>query len=599
MIKKKRYLITTEDEATWKLDEPVIFLGEWCRLYDRKHIWKNMDAKVANPYGLEITTKDKDDQKVKNLEQKFLEEICKILNEHFQTHYSKRFWKIILGPWLRSITSLLLNRINTLKQCLDLEEISGTSLYLSDYSSLALPNLRSGFTYFYDDKKWNNILNGKILTLLDKNKISIDYIKYNGGIYSYQSFINNEEKKYKPLHSYLKDCVYRIYKKTTKKLVRKKDAFFINTYLNLREQIKLELKLGQYPQLWKKVKLNINVKPNQILRQKLTDKLLKKPFDHSENIFRNLLFELLPVCYLEGFKDMQNILSEQAWPNSPKFIFTSNSFGTDELFKLYTAIKTENGSKYYIGQHGNNYFTKRYFFPRIEEQTADKFFTWGWDSKLTKYIPMFIFKRAGINGYYDKNGGLLLIEQPLASRRIPWDVHYDYYKFFEEQKNFVRELDDEPMKKLIIRLSKSNNNKKLNEAKRWLEFNKELSIDHGKTNLNYLISKSRLVVQSYDTTGLLENLSQNIPTLAFWQNGLDHLRDSVKPDYKNLIDVGILHLSSKSVADKVNKIWNNIDEWWIQSSVQDARNSFCNKYAKNNDNPAKTLFTFFKNNNFN
>ena len=75
---KKRFLITTGDEATWKFDQPVIFLGEWCRLYDRKHIWKNMDAKVANPYGLEITTKDKDDQRVKNLEQKFLEEICKI-----------------------------------------------------------------------------------------------------------------------------------------------------------------------------------------------------------------------------------------------------------------------------------------------------------------------------------------------------------------------------------------------------------------------------------------------------------------------------------------------------------------------------------------
>ena len=61
MIKKKRYLITTEDENTWKFDRPVIFLGEWCRLYERKHIWKNMDAIVSKPYGLETTNKDKDD----------------------------------------------------------------------------------------------------------------------------------------------------------------------------------------------------------------------------------------------------------------------------------------------------------------------------------------------------------------------------------------------------------------------------------------------------------------------------------------------------------------------------------------------------------
>ena len=52
MTSQKRYLITTADENTWKFDRPVIFLGEWCRLYNRKHIWGGMDALVAEPYGL-------------------------------------------------------------------------------------------------------------------------------------------------------------------------------------------------------------------------------------------------------------------------------------------------------------------------------------------------------------------------------------------------------------------------------------------------------------------------------------------------------------------------------------------------------------------
>ena len=47
-----KYLITTEDESTWKFDRSVIFLGEWCRLFSRKHIWENLDAIVAEPYGL-------------------------------------------------------------------------------------------------------------------------------------------------------------------------------------------------------------------------------------------------------------------------------------------------------------------------------------------------------------------------------------------------------------------------------------------------------------------------------------------------------------------------------------------------------------------
>ena len=117
MIDQKRYLITTEDESTWKFKQPVIFLGEWCRLYDRQHIWQNMDAKVARPYGLDINNRDIDDLKIKTLEKKLFSEFYQILNQNFHTNYSKRFWQIILGPWFKEILQLLLNRINTLKHC--------------------------------------------------------------------------------------------------------------------------------------------------------------------------------------------------------------------------------------------------------------------------------------------------------------------------------------------------------------------------------------------------------------------------------------------------------------------------------------------------
>ena len=47
----KRLLVTTALEETWGRDVPVIFLGEWCRQYSRKHIWAKMDALVAQPFG--------------------------------------------------------------------------------------------------------------------------------------------------------------------------------------------------------------------------------------------------------------------------------------------------------------------------------------------------------------------------------------------------------------------------------------------------------------------------------------------------------------------------------------------------------------------
>ena len=53
----KRLLVTTALEETWGRDVPVIFLGEWCRLYSRKHIWSKMDALVAQPFGAQLEQK--------------------------------------------------------------------------------------------------------------------------------------------------------------------------------------------------------------------------------------------------------------------------------------------------------------------------------------------------------------------------------------------------------------------------------------------------------------------------------------------------------------------------------------------------------------
>ena len=149
-----------------------------------------MDAKIAKPYGLDKINKDIDDSRVKSLERKIFPDFLEILNQNFQTNYSKRYWQIILGPWFREILQLLLNRINTLKQCFEMEDISGTTLYDSDYCSLAIPNLRAS-NYFFDNEKWNNVLNGRIITLIDNKKINIDFIKEKDNKYLYQDLTTN------------------------------------------------------------------------------------------------------------------------------------------------------------------------------------------------------------------------------------------------------------------------------------------------------------------------------------------------------------------------------------------------------------------------
>ena len=45
-----KVLVTTALEDSWPKDPetPVLFLGEWCRLYSRKERWQKMNSEVLS-----------------------------------------------------------------------------------------------------------------------------------------------------------------------------------------------------------------------------------------------------------------------------------------------------------------------------------------------------------------------------------------------------------------------------------------------------------------------------------------------------------------------------------------------------------------------
>ena len=324
------------------------------------------------------------------------------------------------------------------------------------------------------------------------------------------------------------------------------------------------------------------------LRKKLSNKISRRSNNKLEEFLYEAVFELLPICYLEGFLILDKIVEKQDWPLKPEFIFTSNNFDTDEVFKLWSAKKVELGVTYIAGQHGNNYGTHRYMAPTIEEATADKFLTWGWTDGLRQHIPAFVFKTVNIKSKYNSKGGLLLVELCYGGQISTWDRFYEFEIYIREQLNFVDNLMKKPRENLTIRLHQPYNFPFGSEFSRWQDFDETLNLEFSM-NIRHLIAQNRLVVHSYDSTGILETLTQNIPTLAFWQNGFDHLRESAKPYYKLLVDVGIVHLTSESVAQKVNEVWEDVDGWWGQATVQDARKKFCERYARQSQNPINEL----------
>ena len=46
----------------------------------------------------------------------------------------------------------------------------------------------------------------------------------------------------------------------------------------------------------------------------------------------------------------------------------------------------------------------------------------------------------------------------------------------------------------------------------------------------------------------------------------------------------VILAGEKVTAEKINFIWDEIDNWWNKTGVQNARKEFCERYAKLNNN---------------
>jgi putative transferase (TIGR04331 family) len=582
MKNRPYFLITTADEKTWKFDRHVIFLGDWCRIYNRRHVWKNMDAVVADPYGLSEASKDADNLEARELEKLLLSRISLLLNKFHGVQYTQKFWQIFLGHWLRRYADLMLNRVKTLEACLKKNRISGTAAYAMNNYNLATVDSYSAIWAFNDDR-WNNALNQRILDFLDCG-FPVEIIADCG----LKSFHMNASLESSP--GLVKKICRWGYKKLHV-LAKEHDAFILNSYLPKILEIGLNFALRQSPQMWFSSDYKVLEQFNSELRVNLSKEMVIKSKSKLTEIMSSMMFEMLPICYLEGFYNLNKAVNELPWPKSPKFIFTSNSFDFDEMFKLWAAKKVEIGIKYIVGQHGANYGTHRHWLSHtIEEQTSYMFLTWGWSDELRQHTPAFIFNKPSIKlGNYKKKGGLLLIELPLNHRFTTWDDTAEFAKYFQDQQIFVKELRTIPKRHLTVRLHAASRFHNWDEDARWSAIDSSLKIDAGNVDISNLVSASRLVVHSYDSTGMLETLSQNIPTIAFWPNGFAHLRESAKPFYQLLVDAGIVYTNPKLAAQKVNEVWDDVDLWWRQKHVQIARIEFCNRYAKTSQTPIRDL----------
>lgn len=582
-----RVLITTALEETWpRNNEPILFLGEWCRLYSRKSEWKELDATVASYHWDNREKLYCDYIYLKALYEELLKELADHLNTIHGVNHTTRYWRILVGPWLGSFIQILFDRWAMLGQAQSENNFWSISLKRHIKNDKFVPNTTAEFISFFKGDEWNDFIYGQIAEWL---KIPINHrdTSQHECEDAYALALNLKKPK---LSSYLKRVVNQMFGF----LGRDDGFFFISTYLDIKQNLRLQFKLGQVPQLWQSVEVS-DVAMCKSARQWIMSGGGNQEF---EFLVRTLIPKNIPKLYLEGYSNLVKVSNHTPWPKNPKIIFTSNSFIDDEVFKVWAAGKVERGTPLVVGQHGGNYGMALWNF--IEDHQlaiADRYLTWGWTKKgQGNIVPIGNFKKTLITTP-NTNGSALLVATTVPRQSyhmLSAPVSSGQWKeCFQDQIRFVRALPENLRTKLLVRLSPQDWGH--SQKERWKDTFPNIELDIGSSPITASMNRSRVSIVTYNATAYLESMALNFPTIIFWNPTYWELRQEAAALFEKLKKVGIFYETPEAAAKHIQNIWNDIHGWWFSIEVQTVRAEFCEVYARSSsDDIAQDLAETFR-----
>ena len=571
---KELFLVTTSLEETWpESDKPVLFLGDWCRLYSRKVHWSKFNSMIV-PYHWDDRDKCyKDQQYLLELFERLLIELSTELNKVHGVSFSLRYWRIVIGPWLIMFLPTIFDRWKCIDMAITNFSVTNTKIN-KEIDLNYVPQCMEDFSNMAVSDLWNHAIYSSILKFINFKNIS--FIKNQKKIANNKLpiILVNRNKYYK---------IKRIIKYLMPFFSRNRSIFFIATYLGNLNLIKLQLRLGQMPQAFEE-KHSSNLSCKKLFRS------MRLSGFESNSRFEQFLKEVIPlqipISYLEGYKELSELTTKIRWPKNPKVIWTSTSYFMNEVFKFWAAEKVDNGVPLVIGQHGGHYGQGLFSFSEYHElKICDHYLSWGWQDLDDKVIPVgaLISPIKNKNKKIQNKSTLLLISSAprYSFGLMSMPISGQWVDYFDNQMEFYENLPKNISNNVTVRLYPHDY--EWSQFSRWRDRFPNSKIDECKVDFNKVLANTKLFISGWNSTTYLQSMMSNIPTVIFWDSKYFELRDSSTELFDQLRKVGIFHDNPTSAVRHVDYIYNDIDAWWNRSDVVLARNEFTNKYARSNN----------------
>ena len=346
----QRVLVTTALEGSWPDEEPVLFLGEWCRRFSRRDHWSNLDHEVLTYHWDDPSLFAEDFQYVSRLYERILVDLAWTLNRLLLVDHGIRYWRILIGPWLRQFIEILCDRWRSIECVVNRAEVSYT-IVLDGSQSVGVPMDIVGFHRLYNSEEWNHGVYAAILKRFPQVERR----------YKYGETSATSAPLPAPLHlSWKREpkvAALAAWSRAAARRVGDNGVVLVAPYMSWSDELAVHLRFRQVPLIWSFVP---QVTPT--MEPGTRDwSLSGHPTDPFDQFVREMIPVHMPVAYSDGYPELVATVDESPWPKKPRLIFTSNAHIGNDLFKAWAARCVEDDSQLVVGQHGGQYGNLKFF----------------------------------------------------------------------------------------------------------------------------------------------------------------------------------------------------------------------------------------------
>ena len=117
-------------------------------------------------------------------------------------------------------------------------------------------------------------------------------------------------------------------------------------------------------------------------------------------------------------------------------------------------------------------------------------------------------------------------------------------------------------------------------------FSGAVEVDFGSVGLNETLCRNRISIVTYNETTVPNNVMAGYPTIIYWDPKHEQLNLWANKFYEQFLVAKILHHSPESAARHLVDVWDDVDAWWTSKVVLQARETFCENFARHRKFPA-------------